>query len=288
MKRIVEKMNGFAVGLIVAAGLLGFSQSAEAQGKTEFGINASAANYVGDLSDGINDLGGEYFSYVSKTSRPSIGAFIRYNQSNRLSYRGNISFSQVVGIDALSSSEAKRLRNLSFRSNILEFSGMLEFNILPFGNEREDRNFTPYVFAGLGLMAFNPQSSWNGEWYDLQTLGTEGQDLVAYPDRPRYSLMVPTFPVGGGLKWRLNDAWRLGIEYGHRFLVTDYLDDVSKTHADPDVLLASRGPAAAAFADRSNEVVQGAIKPVGSNRGNPDNFDAYYFVGFNLSYLFDE
>jgi hypothetical protein len=288
MKRKMFKIYTAALALSLAAVYLLSPTQAHAQGRTEFGLNASAANYLGDLSDGINDLGGEWFGYFANNARPNVGAFIRFNQSNRLSYRGNISYGQLAASDALSTSEAKRLRNLSFRTNILEFSGMVEFNLRPFGNEREDRNFTPYVFAGLGIMSFNPQASWNGEWYDLQPLGTEGQDLVAYPDRARYALTVPVFPVGGGLRWRFNDIWRFGIEYGHRFLLTDYLDDVSGKHADPDVILASRGPAAAALADRSGEAFPGAVKPIGTNRGNPDNFDAYYFVGFTLSYLFDE
>jgi pyridoxal phosphate enzyme (YggS family) len=42
--------------------------------------------------------------------------------------------------------------------------------------------------------------------------------------------------VGGGFKVKVNQTWELAIEVGYRILVTDYLDDVSKTYVNLKLL----------------------------------------------------
>jgi len=281
--RFSMRFKQILLSLALCAGL---ATPAFAQEKTEAGLHVFASQYLGDLRDNLGSRS-DYMSYMLKLVHPGVGVFIRYNQSSHLAFRGNISYSGVSGADSLSSSQSKKYRNLSFRSTVLEFSGQVEYNFISFGNEADDHNFTPYVFAGLGIFRFNPQAYYQGEWYDLQPLGTEGQGLVAYPNRERYAQTSVCVPVGAGLKFRLSDYWRLGIEYGHRFIFTDYLDDVSKTHVDPELVRVNNGPVAAALADRTGEVLPGGKKIVGTNRGNDQSNDAYFFFGFTLSYLFD-
>ena len=79
--------------------------------------------------------------------------------------------------------------------------------------------------------SFNPQAeNSNGQWVDLQPLGTEGQGTTAYPDRKKYSRTQIALPMGGGVKFTLNDRLNLMLSFSGRKTYTDYLDDVSTTY----------------------------------------------------------
>src|SRR5208283_3885074 len=111
-------------------------------------------------------------------------------------------------------------------------------------------SMTSYLFAGASVMYFNPHGEWNGQWYALRPLSTEGEGLV--PTRRKYSLIQPAIPLGIGFKFALNDKWSVGIEYGIRITFTDYIDDVSKTYFDPTLLSQEKGPIAVHFANPTN------------------------------------
>ena len=89
----------------------------------------------------------------------------------------------------------------------------------------------------MGLFHFNPftYDKENNKTY-LQPLSTEGQGLKEYPGRKKYSLTQFCLPVGGGWKWNINENWDISYELGFRILFTDYLDDVSKTYVNLNVL----------------------------------------------------
>ena len=74
---------------------------------------------------------------------------MRYNINDWVAVRGAFTYGQISGKDENSSEEARRARNLSFRSDIYEFSIIPEFNILGFNPY--DRYYSPYVFVGLGF-----------------------------------------------------------------------------------------------------------------------------------------
>jgi hypothetical protein len=64
---------------------------------------------------------------------------------------------------------------------------------------------------------------------------------------------------------------------------TDYLDDVSKSYADRDALLAVRGPKAVELAYRSDELPGGGVYPKeGEQRGTPTEKDWYYLTGISV------
>ena len=87
--------------------------------------------------------------------------------------------------------------------------------------------------------------------------------------------------MGAGLKYALNDAWNIGVEFGVRMTFTDYLDDISTTYVGDAELLEARGELVAALANRSGE-----IRNAGDPRGNPDNKDWYFIGGLTVSYNF--
>jgi hypothetical protein len=138
------------------------------------------------------------------------------------------------------------------------------------------------VFAGVAVYHFNPYTTDTaGRKYFLQPLSTEGQGF--YQDRKPYKLTQFAIPFGGGFKAALGENLRVGVEFGIRKLFTDYLDDVSTTYVDPNLLLTNRGPKSVELAYREMELKTGVPYQTGENRGNPKFKDWYYFTAVTTS-----
>ncbi len=245
------------------------------------GVMVGASNYLGDLAPS------SFFGSLGDTNF-SAGAFGRYNINDWVAVRGQFMYGKISAEDAKSNDgtgEFRENRNLSFRSNIYEFGLIGEVNILGYQPYAMSRTFSPYVFGGVAVFKFNPQAYYEGTWYDLQPLGTEGQGM---PDGPeKYSLTKLSIPFGGGIKYAINDKWNLGLEIGLRKVFTDYLDDVSTTYADPTALAANNGELALELAWRGDELDSAAEYPnVGSGRGDSTNDDWYVISGITVSYNF--
>jgi hypothetical protein len=231
--------------------------------RIEVGATIGCANYVGDVSP----------SLVLKETKPAIGFFGRYNFSSSFAFTGSLLVTQIEGSDQNFAFNAPR--NLSFRSNITEVSGVFEFNYLKYALGVRDQNFTSYLFLGLGMFSYNPQANYDGSWIDLRPIRTENKS---------YSTVSLAVPFGIGIKWRMSRHLALESSIGFRKTYTDYLDDVSSTYADPVQKAQTMGTAAGVLTDRSSEINNGTpqFKP-GYRRGNADFNDWYIIGGISLS-----
>ena len=147
--------------LIFAIGLIAFEGKSQV---SEVGLCGGVSFYMGDL----NPKG------VFKGSRPAGGLIYRYNINPRFAFKAVALFGSLHADDATMGTPE---RNLSFRSPLTELSAQIELNFMRLYNEKGYNFFTPYLFVGVGIFSVNPQTELNGQWYDLQPLGTEGQDL---------------------------------------------------------------------------------------------------------------
>lgn len=240
----------------------------------EGGLMAGGSVYEGDLSpDGLF----EKFNFV----RPAFGVFGRQNFNEHWAARLSFQYGHIEGADGA----ARRDRNLNFNSSFGELSATVEYNF-PGYDPAGFRKFSPYVYAGLAYMYYNPKTVYQGRTVYLQPLGTEGQGLNGY-GKDFYSLNIVTVPFGGGLKYALNPSITVAIEFGPRMTFTDYLDDVSGTYASYRDLAQARGTLAANVADRAQEIT--GLEPEergGANRGNPKLKDWYFIGNFTISYHF--
>lgn len=199
--------------------------------------------------------------------------FLRQNFSERLNARYMVTYGKVSGADSLSNVAWNRNRNLSFESNIIEVSGILEINFRPFiPGDKKKKYATPYLMFGLGLFKMNPRAYYGNDWFELQPLGTEGQGSPLNR-KDKYRLTQLCIPVGIGFKGNLTQRLVLGFEYCIRKTFTDYLDDVSGDYVDPVQLARYNGPLSASLADRSLEIEN--LDNTGMNRGN-SNFKDWY------------
>ncbi len=253
----------FLVLFIYIISLSGFSQ------QHELGIMGGASYYLGDLNP--------YAHFIQ--SRPAGGIMYRYNMNTRMAFRVSAVFGSLTAADSIIG--YNKDRNLSFRSPLMEFGGMYELSYYKFKIGSDKDFFTPYIFAGLSFFKFNPKGYYEGEWYNLQSLGTEGQGTTAYPNRKPYSLAGFAIPFGLGIKIGIRSSTVLGFEWGLRKTFTDYIDDVSTTYADPYVLMSQNTHVAAALADQSKDR---EVNKVGFQRGNSATKDWYSFAGVSLTF----
>ena len=243
----------------------------------ELGILAGGSTYDGDLMP-------TKITPLIKETHLAGGGFLRYNINDFVAARLNFAYAKISGDDA-NMENGMQDRNLNFESTVLEGGLIAEFNILGYQPYALQRVFSPYIFTGIVGYKFNPRTEYNGELVDLQPLGTEGQGLEAYPEREFYKLMQHAVPIGGGVKIALNDALNVGFEFGARLVFTDYLDDVSRSYADPELIQAARGDIAADLSDRRTNIDPDATaNNVG--RGNEKARDWYYITGVTISYNF--
>ena len=223
------------------------------------------------------DLAPAEFGVYFETLNPSAGMFLRMNVGKAFAGRLGLNYARVSGNDEIGPFPD---RGLKFRSDIIELALTAEIDLFRIGYP-DAIQFEPYLYGGVAAYRYNPQAEYEGQWVDLQPLGTEGQGLEGY-DEP-YNLIQVAVPMGGGVKVHFNTVWTLGFEFGGRFLSNDYLDDVSNTRVNYNELLAGNGEMAARLSNPSIE--NAGSEEITYSRGSDSN-DWYYIGSVTLSYHF--
>ncbi len=235
----------------------------------EIGFFGGISYYMGDLVQ----------TKMFSTPGYNFGLNYRYHMGSRFAIKIAGHYGQISG-DSKNNKPALTYKNLTFHSSILDIEGGLEINFLEYVPGSTKHRFTPYIFGGLAIFRFNPKADFQGQTYELQGLGTEGQGLTAYPDRKPYQLSSMALPFGFGIKYNISTRVSIGFEWGLRKTFTDYLDDVSTTYADPSLLRAEKGAVASALSNRMFEdeaIAAGLDISIGANGipNNPIHFDTY-------------
>ncbi|MEM9984962.1 MAG: DUF6089 family protein, partial [Bacteroidota bacterium] len=185
--------------ILLLALILGLSAESQAQFRYKYvslGVSAGSTNYLGDLDDDL----------TFRFTKLGFGADATYRLNPFMSARLGFFHGWASAADSVSNNVPRNRRNLSFRTPITDVNATLIFDFIP-----NDRRFnyrppyTPYVFLGLSLFRFNPQTQFNGQWIDLKPLGTEGQEtgLANYP--APYDLVQVAIPFGAGMRFKLSD-----------------------------------------------------------------------------------
>lgn len=249
----------------------------------EFGIAVGAGHYFGDLNT------------RAALNRPklSAGAFFIKHFNNYIGLKISANYARLGYSDIYSKNETQKRRNLSFNSNVWEFTASGHFNFFHFMPGVEGYNFTPYVSLGVGVMSYDPYAYLGGTKYFLRPLGTEGQGSSTYPDRKQYGTIAGVFPLTVGIKYALSESTNFFAEVGYRFTTTDYLDDVSTSYVgDQPFIYPSTGTVigvdgnpnpAYLLSDRSYETGD-RIGVKDRQRGNSQQKDAYVLAQVGVSF----
>ncbi|MBL8003226.1 MAG: outer membrane beta-barrel protein [Flavobacteriales bacterium] len=239
---------------------------------SELGPTGGVSYYIGDLNP---------LKHYPKNTHFAGGLVFRYNFNDRYAFRLQGLYSKLEAYDSDSPDSLQLLRNLSFRTNLLEISGLIEVNFFKYRSKGKDsRKWTPFVFVGFGYFRTNPQAQLDDTWYDLQPLGTEGQGTSSGEDY--YKLDQLCMPFGTGLKFNFGKV-DLQLEWGLRRTWTDHIDDVSGQYVDNAQLEFESGDLAAQLADRS--VLRETGFNTGRARGDVQTRDWYQYTGLTLTFL---
>lgn len=267
---------------LVALMMLASASFAQLRSKYFYvGVALGATNYKGDLDD----------NFALKFTKPGLGFMGGYKFHPHMSARITFNQGWIGASDAKAARDVpRRRRNLSFRSPLTELSFNIVYDF--FANDRHFKyrpQYSPYLFAGVGVFAFNPKAKLGDRYYDLQPLGTEGQFLVGCADCPEpYGLVQVSIPFGAGIRYKLTNKIDLNLELGLRKTFTDYLDDVSGNYANVDELRAQMGEEAALLSDR----IDRAQYPEGGQwwngiRGDKTQQDWYVITQVSATYILD-
>jgi len=258
------------LGVIILLFVFSLSSTyAQYKPNQEFGFLGGAGYYTGDLNP-------THFNNL----RVAGGITYRKNFDRRFSFKSSALYTNVYADDANSSDPIKVNRNLHFKSDIIELSGQIEFNFLPYETGNSLYSWSPFIFTGVSIFNYNPKAeASDGQWYALQELGTEGQGttIPEFQNRSKYSLTQLSVPFGGGVKIGVSDNFNIILEYGLRKTFTDYIDDVSTTYAG---IPSEFTNIAIELADRSIDGPQSS----GIARGDETTKDWYSFSGITLSF----
>ncbi len=263
----------FRILLLSCSVLLGIALKAQV---SEMGITGGVNYYIGDLNP---------TRHYPKDTKLAFGVLYRYNFTDRYAIRLQALNGTLQSYDSHSTDSLQLLRNLGFRSRLLELSGVFEVNFRKYrSRDKDSKKWTPFVFGGLAYFRAPPQAQVDDTWYDLQPLGTEGQGTSARPGTEVYSVDNICIPFGAGFKVNVGRL-DFQLEWGLRRTYTDYIDDVSTTYVDRDLLAFENGPLAAALADPS---VLGQLEEYPNERrarGDVNTRDWYQYTGLAVTYI---
>ena len=175
-------------------------------------------------------------------------------------------------------SSYEQQRNLSFRSANWELSVMGTFYFREYRGEYHKRwKVDPYFQAGVGVTLISPTTEFAGQKVYLYELETEGTD---------YSRFTMVFPLQAGIKFRVNPFLNFITEFGYRFTLSDYLDDVSDRYPAtyPDLateLLSNRKDEVPVV----NEDAYDNLLVPGGPRGDSSDKDRYLFFNIKLEFF---
>lgn len=166
----------------------------------EIGVFAGGSNFIGDVGT---------TQYIHPNS-PALGLIYKRNKTPRHSWRFSYTQAKLIGNDIHSNDLQRSNRKLSFKNNINEFSGGIEFNFFDFDlHKKLDKKVSPYFFTGLSFLLFKQMEYTNPTNSDANQVST-GENFA--------------IPLIIGVKSNLTSNFVLGFEIGARYTFSDDLD----------------------------------------------------------------
>lgn len=209
-------------------------------------------------------LGGSYYNgefNPSKhvvVSQPAVGIFFDQHLNSRYSLRYIATYGKLKADDNLFDYGLNNFRDMAFETNVIDVSGQLHFNFLPFGNTLNVKPYTPYIFIGLSIYNVNPE---------LTSLGGDSVS-VAYPKvDSEGSFTSVAVPFGLGFK-AISGNFTFGLEWNFRKTWSDRIDG---------------NPNQYAIGNTYDDPIQ-FNQPQGFQNGYFNTDDWYSFIGFTISY----
>ncbi len=276
------------------AGLFSIMGCLFAQYTTEIGVALGPSNSLTDIGGWDKPRRDFIWDLKLNSTRWEIGVF-----GKKMLWRSDLwgavklAWLRIAGADSNSVYPPRYYRNLSFRTDIIELTVKVDWiYFTDYDVGRTGRylyQLRAYWFLGTGVIYFIPRGKYNGKWYNLRLLRTEGQE------KP-YSPFLPFISFGPGVSFTMHKKYRFAWEFAWRipfpfFRNADYLDDIHDRYPDPEKL---PNDLARKLSNRTYERPRGT-SPLGdveyeqygpgSPRGNPKDNDNWLSTYFSFSYV---
>ena len=164
--------------------------------KYELGFGLGAINYKGDVAPVVK----------LENTRPGGNIFFRINFSNAVSLRSGLLVGAITGSDEFQNDPFLQQRNFGFNSLITELNSVIEYNFLDFRKDIKRQNYSPYIFAGIGI---------SGNFL-TETTGNAP---------PASSTVIhAAIPFGVGIKKAVNDKLTVALEFSTSKTFSDNTD----------------------------------------------------------------
>ncbi len=239
--------------LLLFALIISFPSIVFAQYKKEIGIIVGSANYLGELGGKEKNRRDFILDMKLGQSRSNLGFYYRQKLKPKVFVTGTFNHAILRGADTLSLNPGRNGRRLDFKNNVFEIGVLGEYVLYQSNGVKgrggrggggrgkgSKKDFRAYITGGVAWFHHNPKGTdADGNWVELQPLGTEGQGTQGKPGK--YKLSGIAIPLGAGFNYTLNRNYRVGLELGWRTTFTDYLDDVSTVYVNPTVFAGPSG-----------------------------------------------
>ncbi len=164
----------------------------------EAGLYGGGANYIGDVGS---------TTFIAPNA-PVIGGILKWNRSNRHSFRFSALFAQLEGNDEDSDDNRRQQRGLEFSNSIIELSLGLEYTFWEFDLFKDRNPSTPYLYTGITVIN-----------QDDLTINEAGDTILSVGGSWDFVI-----PMVIGYKIALNTKFILALEVGARYALSDNLD----------------------------------------------------------------
>ncbi len=194
-KSFVKELIGKSkIGFPIFMVLFFISLNVSAQ-RHEVGLGIGGLTYTGDLTR----------DYRITDNRLGGVVFFRQNVNSTLSFRYGLTVGKIQASDQKPIDVFSVNRQTTFNILAVEPTAIFEYNFIDYRHKNSTVKFSPYFFAGVGVLAFFGQE----------------------PSPQDYSTIQPVIPFGAGIKYDFNRQWGLNFEFGARKTFFDYLDNTS-------------------------------------------------------------
>jgi len=214
-------------------------------------------------------------TWGTPTQGPSWSLGYRYQGHPHYALRLLGERAEFTASDVQSGRADREARGITVRTQTQSLWALGEVTFLPLRIPSFRVQHSPYLFGGIGIIQFQPQGQYQGEWMDLRPLGTEGQGLDG-SGTTLYGTRAVSVPLGLGWRAHLGPWLTAQAEAQWTWIQSDYVDDVSGNYADVAALREARGDAAAYFADPTGRGISGY------SRGQSDQNDGLIRVNVGL------
>lgn len=227
-------LMNFSKLLIVAFSFLTSILSAQFH---EIGVFLGGSNYIGDVGN---------TRYINPNNL-AYGFLYKWNLNTRYTFRASVNTTNLKGTDLRTNDLNRFRRQYQFENNIKELVVGIEVNFVDFDLLSVRRQFSPYIFVGLGYFQY--------ELFYFSEDNSTIPQVISYGNRGDIIL-----PFTVGVKSNITKKMTLGFEIGARYTLTDNIDGSNPINEFSDI----------------EEL----------KFGNLGNNDWYIFTGLTISFTF--